>query len=402
MFLPQPDAPALAISQALSLRIADEMAACGGWMAFDRWMHRVLYEPGLGYYSGPLRKFGAQGDFVTAPELSPLFAVCLAQQVAQWVQHCEPVVHEFGAGSGRLAAGLLTALAAAGMPIRRYVIVEVSAGLRAQQRETLAREAPQWLSVVEWADALPETIDGVVIGNELLDAMPVRVFEWDGAGLLEMGVCCRPGAHGPDAPAVDSPQFVWASRTADDSLRAALSEVLPRLAGAARYRSEIGLQASAWVGTVGRALRRGALLLIDYGFPAGEYYHPQRDQGTLMAHYRHHTHPDVLTLPGLQDVTAHVDFSAVARAAHEAGLGLLGYTSQARFLLNGGLLDHLAASMDGLSRGLQTPAQVQSMGAVQTLLSEAEMGELFKVIAFGRGLPDDSLGFARGDRRHAL
>lgn len=398
MSLPPPDASSLAVSQSLSLRLADEVAASGGWIGFDRWMHRVLYEPGLGYYSGPLRKFGAAGDFVTAPELSPLFAACVARQLAQWFASCEPVVFEFGAGSGRLAAGLLTALHALGVTLERYVIVEVSAELRARQRETLARDAAPWLDRVEWLDALPQTMDGVVIGNELLDAMPVRVFEWAPAGLSELGVVCRPQGGQPEAP----PGFDWAARPADDSLRAALHDVLPRLAGDGPYRSEIGLQAMAWVDTVGRALGRGAMLLVDYGFPAGEYYHPQRRQGTLMAHYRHHAHPDVLTLPGLQDVTAHVDFSAVARAAQDAGLAMLGYTSQARFLLNAGILDALAGTARDMPRGPQSPEQVRSLGAVQTLLSEAEMGELFKVIAFGRGLPDDALGFERGDRRHTL
>ena len=408
MSLPLPDAQALVLSRTLSQRIAEDIAHQGGWIGFDAFMHRVLYEPGLGYYAGPLRKFGAQGDFVTAPELSPLFAQCLAVQVSQWFGQTEPVVVEFGAGSGRLAAGMLDALHELGTPARSYLIVEVSASLRERQRETIAQLAPDRIGVVQWLDALPVQIDGVVIGNELLDAMPVRVFEIDAGVLHEVGVSIA-----------EDGSFAWAVRKADRALSEAVKDTLdeslndgfgeatdPVVRMPGRYRSEIGLQGRAWVETVGRALRRGAILLIDYGFSAREYYHPQRDQGTLVAHFRHRVHTDPFYLPGLQDVTAHVDFSAIARAGAAAGLDLLGYTSQSRWLINCGLLDRLAA--------LTLPAQAgdpgaavameaaRTVGAAQTLLSEAEMGELFKVIALGRGLTDDALGFGRGDRRGTL
>jgi SAM-dependent MidA family methyltransferase len=419
MTLPPPGPDARAHSEALAGRIADAIRAAGGWIGFDAWMARALYEPGLGYYAGPARPFGAEGDFVTAPELSPLFAECVAVQVSQWFGHASPEVVEFGAGTGRLAAGVLGALRALGTPARRYAIVEVSGALRARQRETIAREAPWALDAVEWLDALPASIDGVVLGNEVLDAMPVRVWAHEAGALVELGVALD--ADGG---------FAWAARPADAALRDALADALraahegdggagdgaagvdgaragggpggadpfARL-GRGRYRSELGEQAAAWVATVGRALRRGAMLLVDYGFPAREYYHPQRDGGTLIAHRRHHAHGDVLRWPGLQDVTAHVDFSAVARAAAEAGLAPLGYASQARFLLNCGVLERLAADARD---GSPDPARVRALGAVQTLLSEAEMGELFKAIAFGRGVPDDAIGFARGDRRGAL
>jgi SAM-dependent MidA family methyltransferase len=413
MTLPPPGPDARAHSEALAGRIADAIRAGGGWIGFDAWMARALYEPGLGYYAGPARPFGAEGDFVTAPELSPLFAECVAVQVSQWFGHASPEVLEFGAGTGRLAAGVLGALRALGTPARRYAIVEVSGALRARQRETIAREAPWALDAVEWLDALPASIDGVVLGNEVLDAMPVRVWEHEAGVLRELGVAIDAGGG-----------FAWAARPADAALREAVADALraahdaddlggdgahagggpggadpfARL-GPGRYRSELGEQAAAWVATVGRALRRGAMLLIDYGFPAREYYHPQRDGGTLIAHRRHHAHGDVLRWPGLQDVTAHVDFSAVARAARGAGLAPLGYASQARFLLDCGVLERLAT--DARDAPLD-PARVRALGAVQTLLSEAEMGELFKAIAFGRGVPDDALGFARGDRRGAL
>ena len=399
MTLPEPGPDALAHGAELAERIAGAIRSAGGWIGFDAWMARALYEPGLGYYAGGASPFGARGDFVTAPELSPLFAGCVAAQVSEWFAHAAPEVVEFGAGTGRLAAGVLGALRERGTPARRYAIVEVSGALRARQRETIAREAPWALGAVEWLDALPASIDGVVIGNEVLDAMPVRVWEHAQGTLAEVGVALGEGGA-----------FRWAARPADPALREAVGTALraaldepggdpfARL-GAGRYRSELGEQAQAWVGTVGRALRRGALLLLDYGFPAREYYHPQRDAGTLIAHRRHRAHGDVLRWPGLQDVTAHVDFSAVARAARGAGLELLGYASQARFLVNCGLLERLA---DATRDAPMDPARVRALGAVQTLLSEAEMGELFKAIAFGRGIPAGAVGFARGDRSASL
>ena len=410
MMLPPPEPDALAHSAALARRIARAVDAAGGWMPFDRWMAHALYEPGLGYYAGPARPFGAGGDFVTAPELSPLFAECVAVQVADWFAHTEPVVLEFGAGTGRLAAGVLNALRALGTPARRYAIVEVSGSLRARQRDTLARLAPHALDAVEWLDALPDSIDGVVLANEVLDAMPVRVFEFAHGVLHEIGVEIEPGSP------PDSPGYRWAARAADvglhdavaQALRAALPADAPAAAdpfgplGCGRYRSELGLQAQAWMGTVGRALRRGAMLLIDYGFPAREYYHPQRDGGTLLAHRRHRVHADVLRWPGLQDVTAHVDFSALARAAEAVGLETIGYLSQARFLLNCGLLDRLADATRDAPGGPRDVESVRALGAVQTLLSEAEMGELFKVVAFGRGMPTETVGFSQGERSASL
>jgi SAM-dependent MidA family methyltransferase len=396
-----PFADADSVSRELSRRLAADIDAAGGCIGFDAWMQRALYEPGLGYYSGPLRKFGAEGDFVTAPEMSPLFGHCVAGQIAQWFEHCDATVIEFGAGSGRLAASVLAGLEALGRPVHRYLIVDLSADLRARQRETLQAQVPHLLERVEWLDALPERIDGVVLGNELLDAMPVRVFEVrrepGQTELLEQGV----GLTGQAAPSSE-PAFAWQARGADAELRAAVQPLMPWFDGVAVYRSEVGLQGQAWVRTVGARLVRGAVLLLDYGFPAREYYHPHRSEGTLMAHRRHRAHPDVLAAPGLQDITAHVDFSAVARAGEDAGLDLLGYTSQARFLLNCGLLEALAREQVDEPAPSATVAQVRRLAAVQTLLSESEMGELFKVIALGRGLLDEALGFARGDRRAAL
>lgn len=348
-------------------------------------MGEALYAPGLGYYAAGNIKLDSlssttpAGDFVTAPELGPLFAQTLASQVAAILQgsHSSQVL-EFGAGTGALASGILDALDALGVRAR-YEIMEVSADLRAVQRERLARFGDR----VTWRDTLPTAFSGCVLGNELLDAMPVRAFAWDDQGLhvQERGVALD-----------ESGAFVWAARPADAELDAAVRQRMPPLKG---YVSEVNLQAEAWMRGLAHWLERGAALLIDYGFPQSEFYHPQRAGGTLMAHIRHHTHADVLAAPGIQDITAHVDFTAMAQAALDGGLDLLGYIAQGRFLMNAGLASHLAASTDARHRA-------QWLTAVNMLTSEAEMGELFKVLAVGRGIDVALTGFSTRDRRHAL
>ncbi len=393
-----PAAPALAASQALVRRIGETIDAAGGWIGFDRYLQHALYEPGLGYYSGPNRVFGAEGDFVTAPEMSSLFGGCVAVQCAQWLDEVGGGIVEFGAGSGALAAQVLSTLRDADSLPDSYAIVELSAPLRERQRRTIDAAGPGLLERVRWLDELPERIEGVVLANEVLDAMPVRVFRCAGADVLERGVT----RVGDDA-------LGWAERAADPRFAALVHERLREawsvyagerievLREAAPYVSEIGEQAEAWVQTVGSRLARGAMLLIDYGFPRHELYHPQRDGGTLRCHFRHRSHDDPFLWPGLQDVTAHVDFSAVGDAAARAGLELLGFQSQARFLLDCGLLDACAAiPRDDLR------AWTRETHAVQRLLSEAEMGELFKAIAFGRGVADDAVGFRSRDRRASL
>ncbi|HRO61886.1 MAG TPA: SAM-dependent methyltransferase [Burkholderiaceae bacterium] len=395
--LPSPDPDQIEASLRLSGRIAAAIEAAGGWIGFDDWMARALYEPGLGYYAGGSRKFGAAGDFVTAPELSPLFGRCVAAQLAQWFgQGAAATVYEFGAGTGALAATVLHSLSAQGFGALRYRIVELSGELRERQRATIAERVPEALARVEWLDALPERIEGVVLGNELLDAMPVRLFRIVEGQVYERGVALGEEA-GP------APSFVFADRPADPSFTAAVRSALDAAGWAGQggwpegYCSELGEQAAAWVESVGRRLVRGALLLIDYGFPCAEFYHPQRDQGTLICHYRHRAHHDPLWLPGGQDISAHVDFSAVDEAARRAGLEPLGYCSQAGFLIGCGLLE-LAGSLprdDAIDWARQA-------SALQQLMSEAEMGELVKAIAYGRRLPDDAIGFARRDRRDSL
>ena len=372
-------------SAAAAAHLRATVAAHGGWLPFDHWMAQALYAPGLGYYAAGNVKLAEAdgdvrapaGDFVTAPQLTPLFARTLARQAAQVLRQTQTdAVLEFGAGTGALAEGVLRELDAMGLDQTRYLILEVSADLRARQAERLAAFGER----VQWLDALPQRFAGCVLANEVLDAMPVSIFRWSDTGeVLERGV------------AVNAAQeFVWEDRPAPPALAAAVAARMPALPG---YVSEINLQGEAWIAAMGGWLERGAALLLDYGFPRSEYYHPQRAGGTLMCHLRHHAHGDPFTAPGLQDITAHVDFTAMADAALEAGMQVLGYTSQARFLMNAGLMD-LLAQLD--------PSDVQqyaqAVAPVQKLLSESEMGELFKVLAVGRGITEPLAGFSRGDR----
>ncbi len=320
--LPAPTADEQAHSARLAQLIREEIERAGGAIDFARYMALALYAPGLGYYSAGKTKFGAAGDFVTAPEISPLFARCLAVQCAQVLGALGGGdVLEAGAGSGRLALDLLTALDAQGALPNRYYILELSADLRARQAQTLRERAPDLAARVQWLSELPEGFRGVVIANELLDAMPVERF--------------RVGAHGIEQMQVraQGDRFVWDAHPAP----AALAEQVIPLDLPIGYVSEVNPQAQAWVASIAARLTAGVVLLIDYGFPRAEFYHPDRSQGTLMCHYRHRAHGDPLILVGLQDITAHVDFTAIAESGHDAGLSVLGYTSQAAFLLALGL-----------------------------------------------------------------
>jgi SAM-dependent MidA family methyltransferase len=390
--LPEPSADARAASAALLRLIAAEIEASGGWISFARYMELALYAPGLGYYSGGSHKFGdhqAGGDFLTAPELTPLFAAALARQVAQVLAASAPQVIEAGAGSGRLAADLLPALAALDCLPERYRILELSGELRARQQATLAERAPAFAARVEWLDELPERFSGCLVGNELLDAMPTHALRWsdegDAPAVLERGV------------GLQDAKLEIAERPATGALRdAALT-----LGVQAPYRGEISLAARSWVSELAGRLERGALLLIDYGLPRHELYHPQREGGTLRCHYRHRVHDEPFWFPGLSDITSHVDFTAVAEAGFDAGLDVLGFTSQANFLLNCGIGELLQGGKVGAG-DTASADDLRARGAVNVLISPNEMGELFKVIALGRGIPGPLLGFARADRVHAL
>ena len=355
------------------------LAQSDGWIGFDRLMAFALYAPGLGYYANDLRKFGtlpgSGSDFVTAPELSPLFGRTLAVQVAQALKSTQTEeVWEFGAGSGALAYQLLTALPAlpgAATPLPRYTIVELSASLRARQQQTLAVFGDQ----VRWVSELPAQFEAVLIGNEVLDAMPVQLLARMAGQWHERGVALSGG------------RLHWADRPTP--LRLPLE-----VGGDHDYLSEIHPQAEAFVRTLADRLVRGAAFFVDYGFPEHEYYHPQRHMGTLICHQGHRAGGDPLDELGLKDITAHVNFTGIALAAQSAGLDVLGYTSQARFLINCGLLS------------LLEDATVQEKAQAQKLVTEHEMGELFKVIALGKSdalAPAwEPLGFAQGDRTHTL
>jgi SAM-dependent MidA family methyltransferase len=383
--LPAPAADALAASGLLVAHVVSQIEAAGGWIPFDRYMDLALYAPGLGYYAGGATKLGAAGDFITAPEMTPLFARALAAQIAQVTAASAPQVLEFGAGSGALARDLIAALALRGAPLARYCIVEPSPQLRERQRALLAEHG---VSIVEWLDAPPTGFCGAVIANEVLDAMPVKLFVAHGSAIEERGVTLAPAdPHGielawRDLPAAEPLQIAVAALTQE-------IETLPD-----GYVSELPLAAGAWAASLGTWLAQGAAFILDYGFPRREFYHPQRTAGTLMCHYRHRAHTDPLWLPGLNDITAHVDFTTIAERAQDTGLEVLGYTSQGQFLLNCGLLAELPAG--------RTPEELRDTQAVHRLISEAEMGELFKVLAVGRGLEAPLVGFALGDRSHRL
>jgi SAM-dependent MidA family methyltransferase len=363
------------VASPLSARIATAIRAAGGWLPFDRFMALALYAPGLGYYANTSRKFGALpqhgSDFVTAPELTPLFGRTLARQVAQALSATGTrEVWEFGAGSGALARQLIDGLDELGQPLDRYRIVDLSGALRERQLATLAAHADR----VQWLDTLPERFEGVVVGNEVLDAMPVTLLARVGGTWFERGV------------ALQGERFAWADRAT--GMRPSLD-----VPGEHDYLTEIHPQAEAFVRTLGDRLTRGAAFLIDYGFPEAEYYHPQRAMGTLVAHRAHQRDDDVLGTPGEKDITAHVNFTGIALAAQAAGLDVIGYTGQGRFLLNAGLVD------------LARDAGVRENAAMLKLVNEHEMGELFKVIALAPRASSAGwvpLGFASGDRTHRL
>jgi SAM-dependent MidA family methyltransferase len=380
--LPEPSADARAHSERVAAHIRGEIARSGGWVGFARFMELALYAPGLGYYMAGARKLGAEGDFTTAPELSSLYGHTLARAAAAALGTAEDGILEIGAGTGALAASLLEELERLGRLPKRYLIVELSPELRARSRDTLAARVPHLMERVAWLNGLPPAMSGFVIGNEVLDAMPVHVVRARDGAIEEAGVSL--GATGA---------FEWAHRPAGGELaRVARTLDLPD-----GYTTEIGLVAGAFVASLARTIERGVALFVDYGFPRREYYHPQRNRGTLMCHYRHRAHDDPFFLPGLQDITAHVDFTAVAEAARGAGADVLGYTTQAQLLVNCGLTEVMS----------RTPAEdakryLPLAAAANKLTSPSEMGELFKAIAFGRGVADDLAAFRSGDRRQAL
>ena len=385
--------------QALYTLIQRSIDRAGGWLGFDRFMALALYAPGLGYYANQLRKFGTTpqsgSDFVTAPELSKWFGRTLANQVAEALEATDTdTLWEFGAGSGALALQLLDTL---GEKVKRYTIVDVSGSLRARQQTTLA----EYIDKVQWVDALPEQISGVVVGNEVLDAMPVQLLHRKNGTWYERGLVLE--TQGQELK-VSAERVSSANRASLQTLQALkwndrVTDARPpiEIEGEHDYLTEIHLQAHAFIQTLADRLlasqrstgKGGVVFLLDYGFPEHEYFHPQRHMGTLMCHQLHRADPDPLSDVGAKDITAHVDFTGIALAAQDAGLHVLGYTSQAHFLINCGLLEPLA----------EAPLEEKAMA--QKLITEHEMGELFKVIALGTHAWEP-LGFKQGDRSHTL
>lgn len=374
---PAPTPEAAALSHELAAQIGARIDAAGGWLDFAEYMQLALYAPGLGYYSAGARNFGAAGDFVTAPEITPAFGACIARGIAPLLQAGDSIL-ELGAGSGALAAAVLDTLATSGAPSIDYQVLEVSADLRERQQQRLSAYPVRWL------DALPPPgFRGVILANEVADALPVRRFRWQPGGAQALGV------------ARDAQGFDWAARDGDAEL---VGEIDGRRASAGDawpggYTSEFCPGLGPWITGLAACLARGLLLICDYGLPAREYYHPQRRDGTLICHYRHRAHADPFRWPGLQDITAWVDFTAATQAGVAAGLRLDGYTTQAQFLMANGVLD-AAFPQDPVE-------QAKHAANLRRLLLPGEMGERFKVLALSRALPDPALQVGR-DLRHLL
>lgn len=369
------------LTSALGAHIGQTIAHHGGWIGFDEFMALALYTPGLGYYANDSAKFGALpyarqagatvagSDFVTAPEMTPLFGQTLAAQVAQALQVTQThEVWEFGAGSGALALQVLEALATQGQALTRYSIVDLSGSLRERQQATLEKFG----DTVQWVNELPDTLQGVVIGNEVLDAMPVKLLARVNGVWHERGVALGAAS-----------ELIWQDRP---------TELRPPLAidGEHDYLTEIHPQGESFIRTLADKLSAGAAFFIDYGFPEHEYYHAQRHMGTVMCHRSHQSDTDPLADVGLKDITAHVNFTGIALACQKEDWGVLGYCTQARFLINCGLVSRMEN------------ATLQERVRAQKLIMEHEMGELFKVIGFYKGEPWQALGFSEGDRTHTL
>jgi SAM-dependent MidA family methyltransferase len=371
-------------SARLTARIRDAIDAADGWISFERYMEMALYEPDLGYYAAGVRQFGADGDFVTAPEISPLFGRCVAAQCAEVLTHLAGGdLLEFGAGSGVMAADILTELARIERLPQRYLILEVSADLRARQQETLCARIPQLVDRIAWIDALPAQFTGVVIANELLDAFPVQRFRIRRGQVNALGVTWQLG------------RLDWSEVRADAALGAAVQAIEASLGSplGSGHTSEWSPRLKPWVTALADVMTRGAIFLVDYGLPRAQYYRAARSAGTLLCHFRHRFHDDPFAFVGLQDIGAWVDFTAVAEAAVAAGLAVAGYATQAHFLIGNGIDRYLAGSAD--DDDLRARVQIARQAMVLTL--PGEMGERFKVIGLSKGYDAPLAGFSIRD-----
>jgi SAM-dependent MidA family methyltransferase len=361
--LPAPTPEQIEISSRLIQRIIETIDTVGGVIPFDEYMRLCLYEPGLGYYAAGSTKLGAEGDFITAPEVSPLFGRTLANYAAtRFASGLERNILEFGAGSGRMCADILNRLDALNEPLQEYAILEPSPDLRLRQQEYLAASLDAAsLPRVRWLDSLPDAFNGLVIGNEVLDAMPVNVVVKD-RGWVELGV------------AFDGAKFVWREYSRSSEAVRAIGAIDSDQALPEQYCTEVNLNYAPWCATLARTCQSAEVLLIDYGYDRAQYYHPARHSGTLMCFYRHRAHPDPLVYPGIQDITAFVDFDAFAEAATAAGFAINGLTSQADFLLNNGLLQLAPTTQDEM-------AMMQHAQQIKTLTLPGEMGEKFRALS---------------------
>lgn len=385
--LPLPHAVAQAHSESLIALIKNELDKNGGTISFQRYMELALYAPGLGYYAAGCSKFGEEGDFITAPEISSLFSQTLANAILPALNEDE-IILEVGAGRGRMAADILLYLKQQDKLPKEYWILELSADLRERQQETIATNIPEYLEQVKWLDELPEHFSGVVVANELLDAMPVQLFQKKENDINEINVVWQ------------DDHFAFQFKSSfDERLVHRVKNIETELATEfdSDYLSEINFAAEDWIKSIAEKLQSGIVILIDYGFPQHEYYHAQRNQGTLMCHYRHRTHPDAFVYPGLQDITAHVDFTAMADAALEAGMSILGYTNQANFLMGAGILE-----LAGIDKQAETQQQMEMAAQVKKLTLPHEMGELFKVIGFSKNCDVVLPAFEFHDMRSSL
>jgi len=374
--LPPPPPEAIAHSQQLGEHIAQAILAEGDWIPFSRYMELALYAPGMGYYAAGARKFGEAGDFVTAPEISPMFGKCVGRQAADILNRTGGNVLELGPGSGALAADLYESLKEQGVLPERYLLLEVSPDLRERQRDLLSKRfGIHEMERFVWIDRLPDKIRGFVIANELLDVIPCSLLHRQGEEVFERGVILTEAGFAFED-----------QRLAEGELKRRAQSAFPP--GDYDYLSEVNFAAEALVRTIAAKIEAGLAIFIDYGFPEREYYHPQRAAGTLRCHYRHRVHDDPFFLPGLQDITAHVDFSAMARAAESAGAEVMGFTTQAYFLISCGLGILVSAGDPTM-----TLSRLKGTSQVHRLINPAEMGELFKVLGFGKGFEGPVLGF---------
>ena len=382
-------------SAAVAARLQEEIAAAGGGLSFERFMELALYAPGLGYYSAGSTKFGAAGDFVTAPEISDMFSRCVARQCAEVLGRTGGAgiateILELGAGTGRMAAKVLEALAAEGVLPDRYAILEVSADLAQRQRERLSLLPASLRERVIWLDRLPERpVTGVILANEVLDALPCRRFTLRSGAVRELGVA------EDDEAAVTG--FVERDAAADEELASAGAALLRELPSplAEGYASEICLRVAPWIAGVAACLDRGLMLMFDYGLPRAHYYHPQRTAGTLRCHFKQRVHDDPYINIGVQDITAWVDFTRVAEAAAACGLDVAGFCTQAAFLLATGVDQLLAEATNAVEHA-------RLAGEARRLLLPGEMGEAFKVMALTRECDVALEGFALQDLRQSL